>query len=116
MIFPKSMEGRYCTFLLQGIPACEVKVRHVLADEIVATYQDDAEVHINPVMLVAWWPDPKRESKSTKLKEAHKARKALKASQSLVDDTLPSEATTILTDPKDVSDHHKTKPQVKRKG
>jgi hypothetical protein len=116
MIFPKSMEGRYCTFLLQGIPACEVKVRHVLADEIVATYQDDAEVHINPVMLVAWWPDTGRELRHERAIKAGKAKAAKKTLEVPKNETSESEATITPNAPKDVSGASKTRLQVKHKG
>lgn len=113
MLIPKEMEGRYCTFLLQGIPACEVKVKKILPDEIVATYQDEEEVHISPVHLVAWWPDPKRERSAISRKNAAVKRKATIALQSLQDETSESEATETPEPNKDVSSKPTIRPRSK---
>jgi hypothetical protein len=76
--FPTEMEGRYCNLLLQNIPAAEIKVTKVSDDEIVGIYSDGEEIHINPAMLVAYWPDPKRDNAAKSYAKAVAKRAKIK--------------------------------------
>jgi hypothetical protein len=116
MLIPKSMEGRYCAFLLQGVSTQEIKVSYVLPDEIVGIYSTGDEVHISPYHIVAWWPDIKRDNLSARGKKGAKAKRVLSLHESSSDEGNESEATITPTSPKVSSVVTTTKPGVKRKG
>ena len=84
---PKTMEDRYCSILLEGISAVEVKIKKVDDTEVIAEYVDKEEIHINQEKIIAYWPDDAKMLRLRKAKERAQNRRATKG-QEMAQDSL----------------------------
>ena len=73
---PKDMENRFASILLHGIAT--IKIRKVSDDEVIGEYDDGEEIHINQAMICAYWPDPARERRKERAKNAAAKRRAIR--------------------------------------
>lgn len=66
---PKDMVGRRLDILVPGITTIEIKITSITEDEVVGTYADGEECHVNHRAINVWWPATRREiSEETKAK------------------------------------------------
>ena len=91
---PKTLEGRYCSILLPGIPTQELRINKVTEDEIIGTYEDGNEIRISQKKILAYWPDKKKEAR--KIKASQVAKK--KSTQDRPKSTETPESTEEATD------------------
>jgi len=77
----KELEGHYCSILLPGIPATEVKVTKVTEEEVVGEYFDGALIHIRQEAILAYWPDEAKTLAAAKRAEAAKRKKEAKRAE-----------------------------------
>lgn len=77
--FPKELEGHYCTILVSGLAAFEVKIEKVEDEEVIVKHVDGEEVHIRQDAIMVYWPDKARTMKarikSDRMKEIHARKK-----------------------------------------
>lgn len=83
----KSMEGRYCSILLEGISTVEAKIISVSEDEIVAEYGDGETIHMNTEKVIAFWPDKAKDLRRRKAKESRRKARDTPAVQMPQDST-----------------------------
>ena len=74
----KEMENRFASILLHGIATIEIKIKKVSDDEVIGEYDDGEEIHINQDMICAYWPDPARERRKERAKNAAAKRRAIR--------------------------------------
>lgn len=82
---PKSLEGRYCSILLEGISTVEIRIKSIDDTEIVGEHAGGEEIHINQNKLIAYWPDEARTLKAQKAKERAANRRASREKETLPD-------------------------------
>jgi hypothetical protein len=75
MIIPKEMIDRRVSILMEGLPVADIKVLSSNATELLGSYDDGEEVHIDPTFIRAWWASSRKATDPEKAKE--RARKMI---------------------------------------
>lgn len=91
MIIPKEMVSRYCDILVPGVSVMEIRLKNITPEEVIGEYRDGEEVRRMAYVIIAWWPDPKRDRQSMKAKQAAKNRKEKKEKDEEKEEEVPDE-------------------------
>jgi len=78
------MIGRRVSILMEGLPVTDVKVLSSNATELLASYGDGEEIHIDPVFVRAWWAITRKEIDPEKVKERARKMIATKKEKGLI--------------------------------
>ena len=84
MIIPNEMIDRRVSILMEGLPVTDVKVLSSNATELLASYGDGEEIHIDPMFVRAWWVITRKEIDPEKTKERTRKMIATKKEKGLI--------------------------------